>query len=47
MQEKEILKYQEISISNKEVITGAACNLAPETSKIYKTMALKTLNIKQ
>lgn len=33
MQDKEILKYQEISISNRNA-TGARFNLAPETTKI-------------
>lgn len=47
MQDKEILKYQEISISNRNA-TGARFNLAPETTKILdKTMTLKTLEVKQ
>lgn len=45
--QKKNLKNQEISISNKDVITGVGCNLAPETTKIYRTMVFKTLNIKQ
>lgn len=34
MQDKDILKYQKISISNRNVITGARFNFAPETTKI-------------
>lgn len=41
MQDKEILKYQEISISNRNA-TGARFNYAPETTKI-----LDKKNIKQ
>lgn len=44
---KKKLKNQEIFISNKSVITRSGCNLAPETTEIYKTMAFETLKSKQ
>lgn len=41
---KKFKKHQKISIFQQR---GAGYNLEPKNTKIHKTMALKTLNIKQ